>query len=576
MMDSPEARALAAEPWLFGRQGLGLLALVMAIAATFLATDITYLAGALLLVGLAARAWAALAFARVSYTRRTSRVRAFCGDEVALESTLANPRPLPLPWVEVWEHLPAALAPAGASERSFVDPNRMWLSRGVAIWPYQRLKWSRKLVCSHRGAFRMGQITLRTGDPFGFFERERHLQDTLELLVYPRVVPLRHLGLPLHHPALDVVGPNSPIADPTRTATVRDYRPGDPQRLIHWPTTARRGSLQGRARTASRRDGGAGPDGYYPRPGAVHRAAAGCGAHGRCAPGDGPCRLDPSLVGADHARLRPGRPTRVSRMNTRVVDPRTLWAVLAMELAVALPIVSLPTQGDRLPGLLGPVLLVALLPLGLLAMHLLPKLRDPSWRLLIGLGLALLTRAVVSVVPAAGLPGLATWLARSLVPVAIGVGLWWRGGALSVAEITPAEVRTEFSVLAVCLLLVLAVVRPFVLADPTLLGAYVAVFARRGLVGMALSRQDAAEVVALSYGRALAATTAVLPAVSAVALVSVLRPELLGAMWLTLARIIELMLMPIGLLLAWLASLLPRGAPGPPPTPHPRPTPDLA
>jgi Domain of unknown function (DUF4129) len=262
-------------------------------------------------------------------------------------------------------------------------------------------------------------------------------------------------------------------------------------------------------------------------------------------------------------------------MNTRVVDPRTLWAVLAMELAVALPLVSLPTQGDRLPGLLGPVLLVALLPLGFLAMHQLPKLRDPSWRLLIGLGLALLTRAVVSVVPAAGLPGLATWLARSLVPVAIGVGLWWRGGALSVAELTPAEVRTEFSVLAVCLLLVLAVVRPFVLADPTLLGASVAVFAVAGLVGMALSRQDAAAMVALSYGRALAATTAVLPAVSAVVLVSVLRPELLGAMWLTLARIIELMLMPIGLLLAWLASLLPRGAPGPPPTPPPRPTPDL-
>jgi uncharacterized protein (DUF58 family) len=244
MMDSPEARAPAAEPWLFGRQGLALLALVMAIAATYLATDITYLAGALLLVGLAARAWAALAFARVTYTRRTSRMRAFCGDELALESTLANPRPLPLPWVEVWEHLPAALAPAGASERSFIEPGRVWLNRGVAIWPYQRLRWRRKLVCTHRGAFRMGQVRLRTGDPFGFFERERQLQDALELLVYPRVVPLRQIGLPLHHPALDLVSPTSPIADPSRTATVRDYRPDDPQRLIHWPTTARRGSLQ--------------------------------------------------------------------------------------------------------------------------------------------------------------------------------------------------------------------------------------------------------------------------------------------------------------------------------------------
>jgi len=43
---------------------------------------------------------------------------------------------------------------------------------------------------------------------------------------------------------MDVVSPSSPVADPTRTATVRDYRPDDSRRLIHWPTTARRGSLQ--------------------------------------------------------------------------------------------------------------------------------------------------------------------------------------------------------------------------------------------------------------------------------------------------------------------------------------------
>ena len=262
-------------------------------------------------------------------------------------------------------------------------------------------------------------------------------------------------------------------------------------------------------------------------------------------------------------------------MNTHLVDPRTVWTILAMEAAVALPLVSLPTQGDRLPGLLGPALIVALLPLGYLAVCLFAQLRDPSWRLLTGLGLALLTRALVSVVPAPGLPGLAMWLARSLVPVAIGVGLWWRGGALCVAELTPAEVRTEFSVLAICLLLMLAVVRPFVLGDPTLLGAAVAVFAVGGLIGMALSRQDAADLVSLSFGRTLATVTAVLPAALAVVLVSVLRPELLSAMWLTLAGLIELALLPIGLLFAWLASLLPRGTPGPPPMPPPRPTPDL-
>jgi hypothetical protein len=64
------------------------------------------------------------------------------------------------------------------------------------------------------------------------------------VIVYPRVVPLRRLGLPLRHPAVDVASRRSLMADPTRTAWVRDYQPGDPQRLIHWPATAHRGALQ--------------------------------------------------------------------------------------------------------------------------------------------------------------------------------------------------------------------------------------------------------------------------------------------------------------------------------------------
>ncbi len=243
-MDSPEGRVLSAVPWLFSRQGLALLALVTAVAATFLATDITFLAGTLLVGGLGAQGWAALAFARVSYTRRTSRSRAFCGDELILESTLANPRPLPLPWVEVWEQLPADLGPEGPLEASYTQPDRVWVRRGLALWPYQRLRWRRRLDCRRRGVYRLGEARLRTGDPFGFFERERLWHDQLELLVYPHVVPLRRVALPLHHPAMDVVSPSSPVADPTRTATVRDYRPDDSRRLIHWPTTARRGSLQ--------------------------------------------------------------------------------------------------------------------------------------------------------------------------------------------------------------------------------------------------------------------------------------------------------------------------------------------
>ena len=244
MMDSPEARAVSTVPWLFSRQGLVLLTITTALAATFLATDVTFLAGALLLVGLGARLWSAMVLRNVTYSRRTSRTRAFCGDALDLQSSLANPRLLPVPWIEVWEQLPAHLAPEGPSERSFAEPDRVWVSRGLALWPYQRVRWRRPLVCRRRGVFDLGQGFLRSGDPFGFIERQRAWRDDQHLLVYPRVVPLRRLALPLRHPSVDVASATSPIADPTRTATVRDYRPDDARRLIHWPSTARRGSLQ--------------------------------------------------------------------------------------------------------------------------------------------------------------------------------------------------------------------------------------------------------------------------------------------------------------------------------------------
>ena len=258
-------------------------------------------------------------------------------------------------------------------------------------------------------------------------------------------------------------------------------------------------------------------------------------------------------------------------MIIRTVDARTLWTVLAMEAALALPAISLPTQGDRLVGIPGPLLLLLMLPAGYAAVYQVRELRDPSWRLLAGIGLALFTRLLVSSVPE-GESGLFVWLGRSVVPAAIGIALWWRGGALAVAELTPADVRTEFSILAVCLVAALSLVRPFLLPDPLLLGGSVGLFIVAGLVGTALSRQAAGSVGPAHSTAPLAAVSSLAPAGVAVLLVGFLRPDLLSTMWLLLARAIELALTPIGLLLAWLSSLLPRVTPGPPPTPIPRPS----
>ncbi|MBI4493033.1 MAG: DUF58 domain-containing protein [Chloroflexi bacterium] len=243
-MDNPEARDPHAVPWLFDAYGLvGLLVATLA-AASASAPQVALLAGSLLLLGVVARLWAGFCLARLAYSRRVVPRRAFCGDAVVLETSLRNRKLLPLPWVEVWELLPRALVPSGELEPSASHPGSAWLGQGASLWPYQRARWQHRLSCRHRGVYALQTARVRAGDPFGLCEREAWVRGQLEVVVYPRVVPLRRLALPLRHPSVDAASRRSLVADPTRTAGAREYRAGDPQRLIHWRATAHRGELQ--------------------------------------------------------------------------------------------------------------------------------------------------------------------------------------------------------------------------------------------------------------------------------------------------------------------------------------------
>lgn len=243
-MYSPEARANPTVPWLFDGYGqAGLLAATL-IAASASATHVVFLAGALLLMGVLSRLWGHFSLARLTYSRRTNPNRAFCGESLILETTLRNRKLLPLPWLEVWERLPMDLLPKGETERSALAPECVWFSQGVSLWPYQRARWRHPLHCRRRGVFALDTAVVRSGDPFGVCERQAPVSHHLEVIVYPRVVPLRRLGLALRHPAVDVSSRTSHVSDPSRTAGVREYRPGDPRRLIHWRASAHSGQLQ--------------------------------------------------------------------------------------------------------------------------------------------------------------------------------------------------------------------------------------------------------------------------------------------------------------------------------------------
>lgn len=105
------------------------------------------------------------------------------------------------------------------------------------------VRWRETAVCQQRGQYTLGPWTLRSGDPFGIFIVTHHYPSNSEIIIHPPI----HSHLPIPLPAGQTSGQarrqQQTWQAAINAATVREYQPRDPQRWIHWPTTARRGEL---------------------------------------------------------------------------------------------------------------------------------------------------------------------------------------------------------------------------------------------------------------------------------------------------------------------------------------------
>jgi uncharacterized protein (DUF58 family) len=113
-----------------------------------------------------------------------------------------------------------------------------------SIRPHERVEVTTRRTPARRGEITTQTLTLRSGAPFGVAERIERVTAPATTLVLPRVVPLPNL------PFVEPVGTVEPAIHtaPRRGygpdyLAVRDYRPGDPMRHIHWGLTARHGEL---------------------------------------------------------------------------------------------------------------------------------------------------------------------------------------------------------------------------------------------------------------------------------------------------------------------------------------------
>ena len=93
---------------------------------------------------------------------------------------------------------------------------------------------------SRRGRHQLTGFRLSTKFPFGLIQKSRDVADARELLIYPALVRVPEAML-RGFPATYGLGRHKWRSRSGEFAGLRDFRPGDDPRDIHWRSTARRG-----------------------------------------------------------------------------------------------------------------------------------------------------------------------------------------------------------------------------------------------------------------------------------------------------------------------------------------------
>ncbi|MCI0475024.1 MAG: DUF58 domain-containing protein, partial [Anaerolineales bacterium] len=170
--------------------------------------------------------WALYSIATFHLERQTITPRSQVGRFVEEQFLTHNTGRLTKIWIEIRDE----------SELPAHRVSRVLNALGARV----RWGWTVRTLCRQRGRFRVGPVTIATGDPFGLFVFHRRLHDTTSAItVYPATVDLlTFASLQGQMPGGEALQRRTHHVT-TNVAGTREYAPGDSFNRIHWRSTAR-------------------------------------------------------------------------------------------------------------------------------------------------------------------------------------------------------------------------------------------------------------------------------------------------------------------------------------------------
>lgn len=180
-----------------------------------------------------AKIWSKSSLAGIKCYSVADKMRTFPGEAITLNVRIENSKFLPI-WVRMKVPVKGSLHPSGNDTSLTKESGLLW---------YQRVSLQWELTAQWRGWHKIGPPNLMAGDLLGFYTQKRHMADSIHVIVYPRLVPLKAFSIQRRE-LFGSPGAKSPVHDPIYLIGTREYQPWQPARHIHWKASARHNRLE--------------------------------------------------------------------------------------------------------------------------------------------------------------------------------------------------------------------------------------------------------------------------------------------------------------------------------------------
>ena len=180
-----------------------------------------------------AKLWTRISLSGIISQSAVNKQKVFPGEKLTLRINAENKKFLPV-WLQMQVPVTGSIHPSSGETTLTKEDSLLWYQRAYFEW---------ELTAERRGIHQIGPPHILAGDLFAFFSRKKKEEEFHQIIVYPRIVPLKSFPLP-RRDFFGVPGTKSPVQDPIYILGTRDYQHGQPAKYIHWKATARHHRLQ--------------------------------------------------------------------------------------------------------------------------------------------------------------------------------------------------------------------------------------------------------------------------------------------------------------------------------------------